>query len=115
MKHKTSALLAIMTVIAALAVSPALAGPKAKKKAVKKGDPYESSKYKSYRVLTGEENKSYRFDSHGNPIPPASEKKAKKKEGGGEKGGEQKPVPKPHLDKSGGAATAGPGSEAPPQ
>lgn len=53
--------------------------PKKKvKKSKKKEYDYSRSKYKSYRVLTGEEGKSYRFDEKGNPIRPADKKKKKK-------------------------------------
>jgi hypothetical protein len=47
---------------------------KTKKK--KKGYDYEKSKYKSYKALTGSEEKTYKFDEEGNPVPPTAKKKA---------------------------------------
>ncbi len=55
-------------------------GAPVKKKKKKKADPYENSKYKSYKVLTPEEGHTYRFDDKGDPIaPPSKKKKAAKK------------------------------------
>ena len=51
--------------------APAAAAHHKKKK--KKADEYENSKYKSYKVLT-DDNRTYRFDSRGNPIAPAKKK-----------------------------------------
>lgn len=58
--------------------------PKPKKKAKKggkgkKGYDYEASKYKSYRTLSDNEPRSYRFDESGKPIPPGGKKKPAKK------------------------------------
>jgi hypothetical protein len=64
--------------LAALLALPAAAAEK-KKKAKKKADPYEGSKYKSFKVLTPTEDHSYRFDAGGNPILPDQKKSAKKK------------------------------------
>lgn len=49
-----------------------------KKKAKKKKDyDYENSKYKSYKVLVDDDERTYRFDERGNPIQPDSKKKKK--------------------------------------
>ncbi len=42
--------------------------------AAKRGYDYDKSKYKAYKVLTEDENHSYRFDAKGNAIPPARAK-----------------------------------------
>lgn len=49
------------------------------KKKKSKKDEYEGSKYKSYRVLTDEEPRTYRFDENGQPIPARKPLKKKKK------------------------------------
>lgn len=60
----------------AFSVSAFAADETPKKK--KKKDEYETSKYKSYKVLTGEE-RTYRFDANGDPIPVKKPKPKKKK------------------------------------
>lgn len=74
MKLRVLSLLAVFL----LAVSAGAAEGARKKKKVKK-DEYENNKYKSYRVLTPEEPRTYRFDAKGNPIPVDKPKKKRKK------------------------------------
>ena len=66
-----------MTLLLALPLAAADAKPVKKKK--KKIDPYEGSKYKSFKVLTPEESHTYRYDENGNPIVTGAKKKPKKK------------------------------------
>ncbi len=47
--------------------------------AAKRGYDYDKSKYKAYKVLTEDENHSYRFDAKGNAILPAQAKRRSSK------------------------------------
>lgn len=76
-----------MTLLLALPLSAADASPSKKKAKKKKADPYEGSKYKSYKVLTPNEGHTYRYDERGNPInPDAAKKKGKKKKSSSDEG-----------------------------
>lgn len=63
-----------------------------RKKQPKKGYDYEKSRYKSYRTLTDDEQRTYKFDEKGNPV--LSPAKAKKKKGAAK----TKAKPKPGAD-----------------
>lgn len=79
-----------MTLLLALPLAAA-DGATAKKKKKKKADPYEASKYKSYKVLTPEEGHTYRFDEKGEPIGKLAKKKKTAKKKSSDEGDEDKP------------------------
>ncbi|MFA6003331.1 MAG: hypothetical protein WC881_04615 [Elusimicrobiota bacterium] len=80
-----------------LFLSSALAGAASvfeqpRKKQPKKAYDYEKSRYKSYRTLTDDEQRTYKFDEKGNPV--LSPAKLKKKKAAAKK----KSKPKPGAD-----------------
>lgn len=50
-----------------------------KKKAKKKAYDYEQSKYKAYKALTEDQERTYRFNERGEPVKPGAKKKKAKK------------------------------------
>lgn len=72
-----SLLLGGLLAVAAAPLSAADETPKKKPK--KAGYDYNNSKYKAYKVLTEDQERTYRFNEKGEPVKPAEAKKAKKK------------------------------------